>query len=186
VLRDVGARQVTRPVRQSSLAQAIGATLRLDDTAPAGPEETRPSSAQRPLEGLRVLVAEDNAVNTKLAVMLLERLGCRVLTAGTGVEALAALARNPVDLVLMDCEMPEMDGFAATREIRRTEAIGAHTPIIAMTANAMDSDRARCLEAGMDDYLAKPVRAPQLRAVLERWRPDATPDAEDGPARATG
>jgi signal transduction histidine kinase/CheY-like chemotaxis protein len=185
LLRQIGARQVTRPVRQSNLCQAITEVLRPGESATAAADDARPSTAERPLEGLRVLVAEDNAVNTKLAVMLLERFGCRVHTAANGLEALASLARGPVDLVLMDCEMPEMDGLAATREIRRREGNRAHTPIIAMTANAMDSDRTRCLEAGMDDYLAKPVRAPLLRAALERWRPQPA-DADTRRTRATG
>ena len=154
-------------------------------------DEPQTATEARPLEGLRVLVAEDNAVNTKLAVMLLGRLGCKVQTAANGVEALAALTRGPVDLVLMDCEMPEMDGFATTREIRRREGGRVHTPIIAMTANAMDSDRQRCLDAGMDDYLSKPVRAPLLRAALERWRParsaeESVAGVDPAPARAAG
>jgi signal transduction histidine kinase/CheY-like chemotaxis protein len=190
-LRKLGARQATRPVRQSTLRAAIEESLQRTASTPAPPlDEPRTAADARPLEGLRVLVAEDNAVNTKLAVLLLGRLGCKVQTAANGVEALAALTRGPVDLVLMDCEMPEMDGFATTREIRRREGDRAHTPIIAMTANAMDSDRQRCLDAGMDDYLAKPVRAPLLRDALERWRPARAADdvvaAAAPPARAAG
>jgi len=173
-LQALGAQSVARPVREAALARALDASLARPETAAPVAGEPRDADADAdapvPLEGFRVLVAEDNAVNTKLAVMMLERLGCRVQTAGNGVEALAALARAPVDLVLMDCDMPEMDGFEATREIRRLEGDRAHTPIVAMTASAMESDRRRCLEAGMDDYLAKPVRGPQLRAALERWR----------------
>ena len=191
-LRKLGARQASRPVRQSTLRLALEESMQRSASTPSLPlDEPQTATEARPLEGLRVLVAEDNAVNTKLAVMLLGRLGCKVQTAANGVEALAALTRGPVDLVLMDCEMPEMDGFATTREIRRREGGRLHTPIIAMTANAMDSDRQRCLDAGMDDYLSKPVRAPLLRAALERWRParsaeDAVAGADPAPARAAG
>jgi len=164
------ARVVTRPTRPllRSARQSSTRFERTPSTEPAARASTD-ATAPRPLAGVRVLVAEDNVVNTKLAVMLLERFGCRVQTATTGVEALAALGRGPVDVVLMDCEMPEMDGLDATREIRRRERGRRRTPIIAMTANAMDSDRERCLAAGMDDYLAKPVRAQALHATLERW-----------------
>ena len=182
VARTLDVQSVARPVRQTALERALDAALRSAPADAPAAEEPRTGSTTRPLEGLRVLVAEDNVVNTKLAVMMLERLGCRVQTAGNGVEALAAVARGPVDVVLMDCDMPEMDGFEATREIRRLEqGQSTHTAIVAMTASAMEGDRLRCLEAGMDDYLAKPVRGPQLRATLERWR-DATP----GPAAGAG
>ena len=184
-LRKLGARQATRPVREAALRQAIEESMQRAAVTPSLPvDEPGRGSEARPLEGLRVLVAEDNAVNTKLAVMLLGRLGCKVQTAANGVEALAAMTRGPVDVVLMDCEMPDMNGFEATREIRRREGDRAHTPIIAMTANAMDTDRQRCLDAGMDDYLSKPVRAPLLRAALERWRPAREAADDAPPARA--
>jgi signal transduction histidine kinase/DNA-binding response OmpR family regulator len=176
VLRTLDACQATRPVREAALREAVEQCLRRVPEV-AAPGDAPGSSDARPLEGLRVLVAEDNAINSKLAVLMLGRLGCKVQTVGNGVEALAALTRGPVDVVLMDCEMPDMNGFDATREIRRREAGRAHTPIIAMTANAMDSDRQRCLDAGMDDYLSKPVRAQLLCTVLERWRP-ARPASE--------
>ena len=139
--------------------------------------------------GARLLVADDNKVNRLLLSRNLELLGHTVATAENGRVALDRLHEGRFDLVLMDMEMPEMDGFATTREIRRREGGRVHTPIIAMTANAMDSDRQRCLDAGMDDYLSKPVRAPLLRAALERWRParsaeDAVAGADPAPARA--
>ena len=117
-------------------------------------------------ESLRVLVVEDNAVNQKVIRMMLARLGHRADVVSDGREALVALERVPYDVVLMDCQMPEMDGYTATREIRKSEGAKRHTWIIALTANAMPEDRQRCLEAGMDDYLSKPVQRDSLLAAL--------------------
>jgi len=118
-----------------------------------------------------VLLVEDNPINQKVACLMLERIGHRVVVAANGKEAMAALQGNRFDVVLMDCQMPEMDGFEATRRIRAEEQAGRHLPIIAMTANAMQSDREQCLSAGMDDYLSKPVRLSDLASMLERWLP---------------
>lgn len=116
------------------------------------------------------MVADDNAVNMRLAVRLLERLGCRVESAYNGAEAVAHIKRTAFDLVLMDCSMPEMDGFDATRAVRVWEATEnrGRTPIVALTADAMQGDRERCLAAGMDEYLSKPLRDAELKAVLTR------------------
>jgi CheY-like chemotaxis protein len=132
---------------------------------------------------MKVLVVEDNAVNQKVAAIILEKFGCRVDLAANGLEALEASMRIAYDCIFMDCQMPEMDGFEATTAIRQREAqTGQRVPIIAMTANAMPSDRKRCLEAGMDDYLSKPVQAEELFAALFPYKPEEALVLEPMPA----
>jgi len=135
-------------------------------------------AAQRPaLEPIgfdrapRVLVAEDNAVNRRVAERTLIRLGCEVVLASNGLEALDRFAEGTFDIVFMDCLMPEMDGYGTTMEIRRREGAGPRTPIIAMTASVLDEERRRCEECGMDDFLPKPWRPEQLRETILRWYP---------------
>ena len=122
------------------------------------------------LTGVEVLLAEDHPVNQEIARVMLESLGCRVTLAADGKAAVAAFRERPFDIVLMDCQMPEMDGFEATYRIRALEPVGTRTPIVALTANAMAGDREQCLAAGMDDYLSKPIQTRDLAIALARWR----------------
>ncbi len=187
---------LTKPIRHDQLSNCLRTVLGLPElvgertltavAAPARPLITRHTLAE--LESApRILVAEDNLINQKLTVRLLEKLGYQADVVENGQEALAALSRNSYAVVLMDCQMPVVDGLEATRLIRegeRREARGErkesctsspsplaprHIPIIALTANAMSGDRERCLAAGMDDYLTKPVRKEHLKGVLDRW-----------------
>ncbi len=163
-----------KPARQSQLRDCLAIVLGAARAAavPKAVADSQETSA--PVVRGRLLLAEDNAVNQKVAMKVLQSLGWRVEVAANGIEAVLAATRLPFDAVLMDCQMPEMDGYEATREIRQHEAAragGRRTCIIAMTANAMQGDRERCLECGMDDYVAKPVRKEELRAVLDRWLP---------------
>ncbi len=129
-----------------------------------------PQNEAAPQLGLRVLIAEDNVVNQRVAALYLERFGCRADVAGNGKEALEMLEQFSYDLVLMDCQMPEMDGYVATRCIRASEAAsGAHVPVIAMTANSSEEDRRHCFDAGMDDFMWKPFRRATLLAMLRKW-----------------
>jgi CheY-like chemotaxis protein len=136
------------------------------EAAPAPTEQT--ISSQSPLPG-RVLVVDDNAINRKVASALLQRLGLSVELAESGQQALDLLASTPVDLVLMDLQMPDLDGAATTRALRLREAGGSRTPVIALTASALPEELASCLAAGMDATLTKPVQLRELRRMLGRW-----------------
>ncbi len=162
--------ELVKPVRPSQLFDVLQ-TLLASRPAPSkrriNREGSGPPAARH--RWARILIVEDNAANLKVAVRMVERLGYRADVAGNGTEALNVLAQVRYDAVLMDCQMPEMDGYEATREIRRGEDDRRHLPIIAMTASAMAGDRERCLAAGMDDYISKPVKLHIVAAVLERW-----------------
>jgi signal transduction histidine kinase/CheY-like chemotaxis protein len=139
-------------------------------TEPVEKGAPRPAlEAIRFVRAPRVLVAEDNAVNRKVAERTLMRLGCEVVLAVNGLEALELFEGGGFDLIFMDCQMPQMDGYMATAEIRRREGEGSRTPVIAMTASVLDEERRRCLESGMDDFLPKPWRPEQLRETILRW-----------------
>jgi signal transduction histidine kinase/DNA-binding response OmpR family regulator len=158
-----------KPIRQSELLEAILLALGRPSQQGERPTVLTRHSLREARRKLRVLVAEDNAVNQQLAVRLLEKQGHTVAVAGNGREALEALekAASGFDVVLMDVQMPEMDGFEATAAIRQKEkATGQHLPIVAMTAHALKGDRERCLAAGMDDYVAKPIQAKELLAAV--------------------
>ena len=161
---------LSKPVRPAELLEGIGRALQ------KVPEKETPLITQHSLREernrARILLAEDNPVNQTVAVRMLEKRGYTVEVASNGRAALAALETDQFDVVLMDIQMPEMDGFEATTAIRAKEKIsGAHVPIIAMTAHAMKSDEERCLAAGMDGYVAKPIRIQELLAALERHLP---------------
>ncbi len=160
--------QVAKPIKASQLYEALVAVLETGTAAAKEDEAPWPRSEGRPDLPLRVLVAEDNAVNQRLALLLLERLGYSADLARNGVEAVEAVRVQPYDVVLMDVEMPDLDGLEATRRIR-DELHGRQAPrIIAVTANAMQGDLDACLAAGMDDYLSKPIRLEALASALRR------------------
>lgn len=178
VARQAGvAAYLTKPVRQAQLFDCLMNVVRQSDgesrsNAPATPSSnliTRHDLTESTMiPNKLILLAEDNIVNQKVAVRQLEKLGYRADAVANGREAVEALARIPYDLVLMDCQMPEMDGYEATAEIRRREGRAKHTMVVAMTANALQGDREKCIAAGMDDYLSKPVQLEELSQVLQR------------------
>ena len=184
--RELGvAAYLTKPVMQAELLEAI--LTALGQASP--PPERRPlieDRAPRQIAGKpRILLAEDNAVNQKLAVHLLEKHGYTVTVTANGREAVMAFERESFDLILMDVQMPEVNGFEATAAVRATErATGRRIPIIAMTAHAMKGDRERCLAAGMDGYVAKPIQAQALFAAIESLLPASTQNAAETAAKA--
>jgi CheY-like chemotaxis protein len=158
-----------KPVRAPHLYSCL--TTLMQPTAHGTAERLTPISSTEVVTAshVRVLVVDDNRVNQRIAVRMLERMGHSVDVAGTGREAVGAVTRIAYSVVLMDCQMPDMDGFAATEEIRRLEPAGQHVPIVAMTAGPMDGYKERCLAAGMDAYLGKPVDARVLAATVARF-----------------
>jgi PAS domain S-box-containing protein len=176
---------LTKPVKQSRLFDCLMETVGRDPGStpaavrPAVTGTAPPSTPARvAAQTVRILLAEDNLINQKVALGQLQELGYGADVAGNGVEVLAALERIHYDIILMDCHMPEMDGYETTRRIRQVEQESAHSHtgkaqlhIIAMTANAMQGDRERCLAVGMNDYVSKPVEEEDLKAALERWKP---------------
>jgi CheY-like chemotaxis protein/HPt (histidine-containing phosphotransfer) domain-containing protein len=166
---------LTRPLKASQLYDALVTCFSADPVAPRKAQPGRGDSAFLERLGdrlpLRILLAEDNVTNQKLALLVLERLGYRAEVAASGREALRSLARQRYDVILMDMQMPEMDGLEATRRIREEVPLAQQPWIIAMTANAMDSDRRLCLEAGMNDFLTKPLMVETLITALQRCQP---------------
>jgi CheY-like chemotaxis protein/HPt (histidine-containing phosphotransfer) domain-containing protein len=166
---------LTKPVRSSELFDCLITSL-----TGVGPSTSSPKASTNQAESSEVmgmiLLVEDNKMNQLVGSKALAKLGYRFDIASHGGEAVSAIQARNYDAVLMDCQMPEMDGYEATAEIRRLEGTTRHTPIIAMTAAAMDGDRETCLAAGMDDYITKPVRLESISEVLERWITRPAPD----------
>jgi PAS domain S-box-containing protein len=166
---------LTKPVSEAKLLSCLCSVLAptsAPDAEPPAPPAVPPHAGAGRDRRPSVLLVEDNPINQTVAVSMLRKAGYDVTVRSNGHEALAALDQHAFDLVLMDCQMPEMDGYAATRELRRREAgTGKHVVVIALTAGAMAGDREGCLQAGMDDYLTKPFRAMDLLRVLETWMP---------------
>jgi signal transduction histidine kinase/CheY-like chemotaxis protein/HPt (histidine-containing phosphotransfer) domain-containing protein len=182
---------LTKPVRQSELFDCLISGLNSDLRARRGSgsgdgdgsESANGSAPDQEVMGM-ILLVEDNKMNQLVSTKLLEKLGFAFDIANHGGEAVQAVQAKDYDAILMDCQMPEMDGYEATAEIRRLEGTARHTPIIAMTAAAMEGDRERCLEAGMDDYITKPVRLESVAGVLQRWV--APPVAAEGEGEGDG
>ena len=173
-----------KPVRRSQLFNAlVSAWAKRQGAGPSGSLRAKPKAAdlKQAVTGKfagcnsRILVVEDNVVNQKVACRLLENFGLRTDVAANGREAVQMSALVPYGLILMDCQMPEMDGYEATRQIRRREGPARQVAVIAMTADAMAGARERCLEAGMNDYISKPVKVDELCGALSRWLPDCAP-----------
>ncbi len=162
---------LTKPTRQSHLYDCIATIMGTPAPNVSEPPITRHTIEETHAQArAKVLVVEDNTVNQKVAIRMLEKCNCRADVAANGQEAIDAITRIAYDCILMDCLMPEMDGFEATAKIRQFESgTNQHIPIIAMTANAMQGDRERCLEAGMDDYLPKPIKVDALSDILQKW-----------------
>jgi CheY-like chemotaxis protein/HPt (histidine-containing phosphotransfer) domain-containing protein len=183
---------LTKPVLASRLRKALHTALEGSKSSRESVQEplVTPASLIPAATPARILVAEDIAANQEVALAILKKLGHRADAAGTGVAALAAMEKETYDLILMDCEMPEMDGYEATRRIRQTEAFSGkpRIPIVALTAHAISGDREKCIEAGMDDYLSKPIDPRRMAATIEKWllapAPERIPVTRKDPARS--
>jgi polar amino acid transport system substrate-binding protein len=173
---------VTKPIRQSQMLDCLVGIV-CGGAARQGRDVVRAKSAPLQSRSELILVVEDHPINQQVAELYLDELGFPCHIVNNGEEALEALRKENYALVLMDCQMPVMDGLQATSVIRKNETLtGKHIPIIAMTAHAMQGDRERCIAAGMDDYLTKPLEQPQLRAALQKWLPGAAPIEETNDA----
>jgi PAS domain S-box-containing protein len=186
--RELGvAAYLTKPVKQSELLDTIITCLGTPGTDAGMRHAVKRVPLRAGPQSLRILLAEDNPVNQRLAVRILEKRGHAVVVTNNGEEALAAWRGEPFDLILMDVQMPRMGGFEATAAIREEERkTGAHIPIVAMTAHAMKGDRERCLEAGMDGYVSKPIQPERLLEALEAFSPAARKGEEEPPVASSG
>jgi CheY-like chemotaxis protein len=170
--RELGfAAYLSKPVEPSALYDAL-IRIASAGTPAAAAVESETAAVAAKVGATRVLLAEDQRINRRVALLQLKELGYDADAVTNGAEAIDAVARNAYDIVLMDLQMPEVDGLTAARAIRAAEVqTGRHVPIIALTANALERDRRACIDAGMDDYLAKPLEISDLRRMLERWLP---------------
>jgi CheY-like chemotaxis protein len=176
---------LVKPIKQSRLLDCLvnviggGTPEDVFSKADVHPLEPIPQTMLAERQSVRILLAEDNPINQKVALGTLKKLGYAADTVNNGSEAIAALKQHGYTVIFMDCQMPEMDGFAATRQIRKIESNPGECPwknrvhIIALTAIAMQGDREKCLASGMDDYITKPVRLSEMQAALLRWSPNA-------------
>jgi two-component system sensor histidine kinase/response regulator len=166
---------LTKPVRHAHLFESLSRVIATESSQPANVALYKHAPGGTPAPAavcaMRILIAEDNVVNQKVAISQAHKLGCHADVVGNGREALDALEAGEYDLVLMDCQMPELDGYKATALIREREGDLRHTNIVAMTAHAIEGDREKCLAAGMDDYLSKPLRFDALKEIIKRYRP---------------
>jgi CheY-like chemotaxis protein len=164
-------RWLSKPLTANRLLEAIGEMARLRQAAPAPATPPPAAVADLPdsVVATPVLVAEDNEINRRVLAGMLRRIGCQPTFAVDGKEAVQLAQQAEFELILMDCQMPELDGYGATRAIRALGGRHAHVPILALTANAMPEDREACLKAGMDEFLTKPVKLDVLRAATQRW-----------------
>jgi len=167
--RDLFGAYLTKPAKPAQILEVLVRLVHRDRPAQAGPSAAAALSSDKVWHRERVLLAEDNIVNQKVALRMLERLGYRADLAANGLEALKAVERQAYGIIFMDIQMPEMDGLEATRRLRAAQPEGVNRPwVVALTANAMPEDRESCLAAGMDDYLNKPIELGELDAVLKR------------------
>ena len=186
-VRVVFAHAVHKPVKPAQLSSALERALLSPRSSARAPEPSKPGRPLAEEMPLRVLLVDDNAINQKVAVRILQQFGYQPEVAGNGREALDMLDRQPFDFIFMDVMMPEMDGLEATRLLRKRQMIGGYNNyqsriiIVAMTAHAMQGDREKCIAAGMDDYLAKPVRPKDVRDMIERWGGKIMPEARSMP-----
>jgi diguanylate cyclase (GGDEF)-like protein len=162
---------IQKPVLQSSLFDCISTAMK-GSINPVNPLYTVKEQEEFDANNASVLVVEDNNANQQVAIGMLERLGCVVSVADNGIEAVNQVSRNRFDIILMDCNMPIMDGYEATTEIRKMDGSISHIPVIAMTANVQDGERQKCMQVGMNDYLSKPIKLQKLKEMLIRWLPD--------------
>jgi len=180
---------LSKPVKRSQLYDCL-LKVRSEKETSSARRESEPVAQQVPAKRwrrtARILVAEDNVINQKVALAMLEKLGCRADAVANGLEAVRTLESVPYDLVLMDCQMPEMNGYEATHEIRDpgSAVLDHRIPVIAMTASVLESDRERCMEAGMDDYVTKPVKLQRLVEVMDEWVAESEASQADGAVAA--